>query len=151
MFNCQFKNCVKEATTKGLVFVMNEGDKDKPVEVYACDKHKKVTSFFEIPSDSKEKIMNKLEIVEEKGLQDVHVFQICESDAVAAYSQDEAREWYKGLTGLSDDDLYSYDEVEIVSPEYKVRKGEDEPGLITVREIVETYWNGEPFIAITTF
>lgn len=92
-----------------------------------------------------------LEIAEVKGLQDVHVFQICESDAVAAYSQDEAREWYKQVTGLSDDDLYPYDEVEIVSPGYTVRKGEDEPGLITVREIVETYWNGEPFIAITTF
>lgn len=92
-----------------------------------------------------------LEIVDEKGLQDVRVFQLCESDAVAAYTQDEAREWYKQLTGLSDDDLYPYDDVEIVSPDYKVRKGEDEPGLITVREIVETYWNGEPFITITTF
>ncbi len=95
--------------------------------------------------------MKNLEVIEEKGLQDVRVFQICESDAVAAYSQDEARGWYKKLTGLSDDDLYSYENVEIVSPDYKVRKGEDEPGLITVGEIVKTYWNGEPFIAITTF
>jgi hypothetical protein len=47
MFQCQFRDCENEATTKGVVFVMNEGDKDKIVEVYACDKHKKVTSFFE--------------------------------------------------------------------------------------------------------
>lgn len=47
MLNCQFKNCEDKATTKGIVFVMNEGGKDKSVEVYACDKHKKVTSFFE--------------------------------------------------------------------------------------------------------
>jgi len=47
MFKCQFRKCDKEATTKGIVFVMDKGDKDKLVEVYACDKHKKVTSFFE--------------------------------------------------------------------------------------------------------
>ena len=68
---------------------------------------------------------------------------------MAAYSQDEAREWYKNTTGLSDDELYSYDDVEIVSPTLKVRKGEDEPELISVQEIIDIYWNGEPFIAIT--
>ncbi|MEH7392420.1 hypothetical protein [Bacillus sp. JJ1474] len=47
MFNCQFKGCEKAAVTEGVVFVMNEGSKDKPVEVYACDEHKKVTSFYE--------------------------------------------------------------------------------------------------------
>lgn len=94
--------------------------------------------------------MEKLEVIEEKGLQDVHVFQICECDAVAAFSQEEARDWYKELTGLTDDDLYSYDEVEIVSNDYKVRKSEDDPELISVQEIIETYWDGNPFIAITT-
>jgi hypothetical protein len=47
LFNCQFRECQNEATTKGIVFVMNDGGKDKPVEVFACDEHKKVTSFFE--------------------------------------------------------------------------------------------------------
>lgn len=95
--------------------------------------------------------MKSLEIIDEKGLNDVLVFQLCECDAVAAYSQDEAREWYKNLTGLSDDELYSYDDVEIVSPTLKVRKGEDEPELISVQEIIDIYWNGEPFIAITQY
>lgn len=94
--------------------------------------------------------MKKLEVIEEKGLKDVCVFQLCESDAVAAYSLEEAKTWYKELTGLSDDELYSDEDVEIVSLDYKVRKGEEVPDLISVREIVETYWNGEPFIAISS-
>lgn len=95
--------------------------------------------------------MNMLEIAEEKGLKDVHVFQLCECDAVAAYSLDEALVWYKNLTGLTDEDLYSYDDVEIVSPSYKVHKSEDEPELITVQEIIEKYWEGEPFIVFTQY
>lgn len=87
---------------------------------------------------------------EVKGLQDVRVFQLCECDAVAAYTLEEAKSWYKSLTGLKEDDLYSDDEIELVSPDYKVRKGEDDPELISVKEIVEMYWEGEPFIAITT-
>lgn len=94
--------------------------------------------------------MKNLEIIEEKGLQDVQVFQVCESDAVAAYSLDEAKAWYKELTGLSDDELHSDDDVEILSPDYKVRIGEELPGLISVKEIVETHWAGKPFIAVTT-
>lgn len=95
-------------------------------------------------------MMKNIKIADEKGLKDVKVYRLCECDAVAAYTEEEARSWYKNLTGLSDEDLYKPDEVEIVSPEYKIRKGEDDPELITVGEIVETYWDGEPFIAITT-
>jgi hypothetical protein len=48
MFICQYGECKKEATTKGIVFVMNKEDgKDIPVEVYACNEHKKASSFFE--------------------------------------------------------------------------------------------------------
>lgn len=94
--------------------------------------------------------MKELKIAEEKGLQDVHVFQLCECDAVAAYSQDEARDWYKEQTGFSDDELYNYDDVEIISPDHKVYKSEDSNEKITVQELVDTYWNGKPFIAVTT-
>ena len=94
--------------------------------------------------------MNELKIAESKGLQDVKVFQLCETDAVAAYTQEEATEFYQELTGLKDDELYEYDEVETVPLDKEVRKSEDSEELVTVKEIVEMYWEGKPFIALST-
>ena len=94
--------------------------------------------------------MEELKVVEEKGLQDVLIFRICENEAVAAYSLDEAIDWYKDLTGLPDDDLYSYEDIEVVSRNTEVRKGEDYVELITVQEIVESYWQGKPFIVFSS-
>ena len=94
--------------------------------------------------------MGNLFTVEEKGLQDVKVFWLCECDAVAAFTLEEARVWYKELTGLTDEELYEDEDVAIVSPDHKVHKGEDDLELITVKEIIETYWDGKPFIAIST-
>lgn len=87
--------------------------------------------------------------VEEKGLKDVLVFQVCECDSVAAYSCDEAIAWYKEYTGLNDDELYEYDLVETVPFEKEVWDGEEKTKRITVREIVDTYWEGKPFIVTT--
>jgi hypothetical protein len=86
-----------------------------------------------------------LEIVEEKGLKDVLVFKVCECDSVAAYTLDDALDWYKELTGLNDE-LYEYDEIEVVPFEREVWDGEEKTKMISVREIVNTYWEGKPFI-----
>lgn len=94
--------------------------------------------------------MEKLTVIEEKGLQDVHVFQLCECDAVAAYSLDEAITWYKEQTGVEDDELYDYEDIVTISLDYKVRNSEDDSELITVKEIINTNWNGSPFVALTT-
>lgn len=94
--------------------------------------------------------MEELKVAEEKGLQDVHVFQICECDAVAAYSLEEAINWYKEITSLSDSDLYEHEDIEIISLDYKVRNSEEDDELISVREIIENHWNGEPFIVCST-
>ncbi|MBH0159076.1 hypothetical protein IHV10_22155 [Fictibacillus sp. 5RED26] len=94
--------------------------------------------------------MKKLEVAEEKGLQDVLVFQISDDESVAAYSLEEAKSWYMNEYGISEDELYSDDDIEIVPMDKKVRRGEDEEGLISVQEIVNTYWEGTPFIATTT-
>jgi hypothetical protein len=114
----------------------------------------KVIRRFENRKDamvwSKELGIYLLPKIEVKGLRDVLVFQICECDAVAAYSQDEARDWYKELTGLSDDELYNYEDVTVVPNDYKVRKGEENPELISIKEIVDTYWEGKPFIVFST-
>lgn len=84
--------------------------------------------------------------VEEKGLKDVLVFQVCECDSVAAYSREEAVEWYKEITGLDNDELYAYEDIEIVPFDTKVWDDEEKTRKITVREIVDTYWKGQPFI-----
>ncbi|WP_339212963.1 hypothetical protein [Solibacillus sp. FSL W8-0372] len=81
---------------------------------------------------------------------EIYVFQVCECDAVAASSLKEALAWYKDLTGLEDDELYEYDGVELIEHAHKVNKAEEDKGLITVREILEKHWKGEPFIAVTT-
>ncbi|AHC22692.1 hypothetical protein [Paenibacillus polymyxa] len=94
--------------------------------------------------------MNELQIAETKGLVDVRVYQICECDAVAAYSLEEAKEWYKSLTGLEDSDLYPDDEVEIVSMSYRVYEDEGMDEMITVQEIVNSRWQGEPLLAFTS-
>jgi GTP1/Obg family GTP-binding protein len=90
-----------------------------------------------------------LQIAEIKGLQDVQVYRVCECDAVAAYSLEEAFEWYKETTGLEDGDLYTYDDVEIVDKSDSVWSDEDMKEKITVGEIIDREWNGEPFIAIS--
>jgi hypothetical protein len=94
--------------------------------------------------------MEELKVIDEKGLRDVHVFRLCECDAVAAYSLDEALAWYKETTGLTDDELYSYDDIELVSPSLQVYEDENKDAMTTVQEIVNKYWNGKPFIALTT-
>ncbi|WP_438498048.1 hypothetical protein [Paenibacillus sp. IHBB 3054] len=94
--------------------------------------------------------MEELKVAEEKGLQDVYVYQICECDAVAAYSVEEAKSFYTELTGVKDDELYADDDVEIISPESKVRNSEEDDELISIQEILEKHWEGEPFIVCST-
>ncbi|MBE0342554.1 hypothetical protein E4V51_17490 [Paenibacillus sp. 28ISP30-2] len=94
--------------------------------------------------------MSELQIAETKGLADVRVYQICECDAVAAYSLEGAKEWYKSLTGLEDSDLYPDDEVEIVGMDYHVYADEGKDAMITVQEIVNNRWQGEPLLAFTS-
>ena len=81
---------------------------------------------------------------------EIRVYEICEGDAVAAETDIQAVEWYKDLTGLEDDELYTPENIAIIDPEKSVRNGEDTEEMITVKEIVKEYWAGTPFIAFTT-
>ncbi|WIF98714.1 MULTISPECIES: hypothetical protein [Pontibacillus] len=40
--------------------------------------------------------------------------------------------------------------MEVVPLDYKVRESEGSEELITVREVIEMYWEGKPFIALST-
>lgn len=91
--------------------------------------------------------MNILEVIEEKGLQDVMVFRLCDSDAVASYTLEEAITFYKELTGLSDDELYTDDEVEIISLEDEIWDDEDRTLKKKLKDVINEQWNGKPFIA----
>lgn len=79
---------------------------------------------------------------------EVQVYQLCECDAVAAYSLEEARKWYMDLTGLDHNELYSDEEVEIVPMERKVWD-EEQHHYVTVREIVETEFKGSPILVLS--
>ncbi|MGG6311581.1 hypothetical protein [Paenibacillus macerans] len=94
--------------------------------------------------------MEELKIAEVKGIRDVRVFQICECDAVAAYSLEEALAWYKENTGLAEDELYSVDEMEVVPMDREVYDCESGEKLVSVQELIKRYWNGTPFIALST-
>lgn len=94
--------------------------------------------------------MQELQIAEEKGLRDVRVFQVCECEAVAAYSLEEAVAWYKEHTGLADDELYSVDEMKEVSLSHEIYDSEAMNEKITVQEVINRYWMGKPFIAFSS-
>ncbi|MGR5970804.1 hypothetical protein ACT7C1_33680 [Bacillus paranthracis] len=48
MEKCNYVGCKNDATTKGFVLSRDsQGRKHFPTDVYACDKHKKSSSFFE--------------------------------------------------------------------------------------------------------
>ena len=93
--------------------------------------------------------IDKLEIVEEKGLQDVKVFRICESDAIAAYSLEEAKSFYKKQTGVSDNEIYADHEVEVIPLETKFWNDEEMTHKRTLREMVEEHWDGKPHFIIS--
>lgn len=80
----------------------------------------------------------------------VCVFRVNEVDTVAAYSLDEALAWYKDYTGLSDDDLASYDEIETIEHSHLVYEGEEKENMVSVLSILEELWKGTPFIAVST-
>lgn len=81
----------------------------------------------------------------------VYVFKICDCDAVAALTLEDAIEWYKKETGVDDDELYPYDEVETMSPDHLVYADVyDSEEVITLSELIEQEWKGEPFIACST-
>jgi hypothetical protein len=97
----------------------------------------------------KESEFTELKVVEEKGLQDVQVFRICECDAVAAYSIEEAKNYYKELTGGDESSLYFDEDVEIIPLETKIWNDEEMTNKKTLQEILEECWEGKPQIAIS--
>lgn len=80
---------------------------------------------------------------------EVQVFQMNECDAVAAKSEEQAKEFYLKVTGLPEDEAFS-EEVTVIPMDKKVWNDETMESKITLDSIVGEMWKGEPFIATTT-
>jgi hypothetical protein len=81
-----------------------------------------------------------------QSLKNIKVFEVCECDAVAAESKEEAINWYMEQTGLDREDLYSNDVIVEVSEHLEVWEDEDMKEKISVADIVRKYWFDGPFI-----
>jgi hypothetical protein len=88
--------------------------------------------------------MNELKIAEQKGLQDVKAFQLNDDDTVAAYTLEEAKKYYQKITGLDDEDAFR-DPCER-SLDAMIWEDEHMKNKISIREAIQIYWEGEPFI-----
>lgn len=79
---------------------------------------------------------------------EVKVFQINEYDAVAAKTEEQAKEHYLQVTGLDEDEAF-LDEITVVSLDKRVWADESMESKVAIKNIVEDRWMGEPFIATT--
>lgn len=77
----------------------------------------------------------------------VHVYRMNEYDAVAAESDEQAIEYYSQFEEL---DTETVEKMEVVPMDYMVWADEERTKKISVREIIENEWKGEPFIAFST-
>ncbi|MBL4951089.1 hypothetical protein JK635_02390 [Neobacillus sp. YIM B02564] len=77
----------------------------------------------------------------------VHVYQMNEYDAVAAESVEQAIEYYSQFEPLDEEDI---ENIEVVPMDYQVWDDEERTKKISIREIIENEWKGEPFIAFST-
>lgn len=85
-----------------------------------------------------------------EGLINMKAFQINESDTVAAYTLEEAKQYYRKITGLSDDDAFYDYEARECSLDELIWDDEERTKQKTLREAIDQYWEGEPFIVCTT-
>lgn len=83
-------------------------------------------------------------------MENVKVFQLNEFDSVAAFSLEEAKEWYRNETGLSSEEAF-YDYIPHErGMEEKVYTDETCTDMQSLESVVKECWRGEPFIATSS-
>lgn len=83
-------------------------------------------------------------------MENVKVFQLNETDGVAAENLEQAKAWYLDMTGLNEEDaFYDYEATEFPLT-YKVWEDETRKRKQSLREVIAELWEGEPFIAFST-
>jgi len=78
----------------------------------------------------------------------VRVYRLNEYDAVAAKSEEQAKEFYLKLTGLDEEE--AFEDVSIVPMDYMVWTDDTRTSKISIKDLIENEWEGEPFIAFST-
>lgn len=94
--------------------------------------------------------MNELKKAKELGLVDVKPFQVNEGDTVAAFTLEEAKQFYKKVTGLNDEDAFYDFEAEERSLDELIWEDESMESKISIKQAIEMYWDGEPFIVCSS-
>lgn len=121
---------------------------EKPYIKYGCPVCDLLGNKHQVPIGASNCPLCNVNLVWEEQ-ENIQVYQLCECDAVAAETLEQAIEWYMVETGLTEDDLYPLDEIELVPMDRKVM-ADGEGVLISVQEIINRYWDGKPFRAVTT-
>lgn len=107
---------------------------------------------FEVLMDNREynmKYTNTLPMADMQNIlkiKDVKVFEICDSDAVAARTVEEAIAWYTDHTGIGLEELHEEKDIREVERDYMVWDDETRNRKISVEQILLDYWQDEPFI-----
>lgn len=83
-------------------------------------------------------------------VKDVKVFELNECDAVAAYTLEDAIEWYTDYTGIEKQELYSGDDVQEIDRSHSIWEDELMEERTTVGKIIDDQFDGEPFIVYST-
>lgn len=86
----------------------------------------------------------------ENRLKDVKVFQLNESDAVAAESIEDAKEFYLKTTGLSEDDAFYGEEPVELSLDGLYWEDETRVRKVTLSDMLVKDWKGTPYIILST-
>lgn len=83
-------------------------------------------------------------------MENVKVFQLNETEGVAAGSLAQAKEWYLEITGLNEEDaFYDYEATELPLT-YEIWEDESKKKKQTLRSVIVELWIGVPFIAFST-
>lgn len=83
-------------------------------------------------------------------MENVKVYQLNEYDTVAAESLEQAKDFYRKETGLSDEEaFYDFESTELPL-EHKVYTDESCKTMQPLKTVIEEYWKGEPFIATSS-
>lgn len=86
----------------------------------------------------------------ENRIHDVKVFRVNETDAVAAETLEEAKEWYMKKHNLSEDDaFYDYGAYEVALT-HEIWQDESRTKKEVLKDIILEFWDGTPFVAFTT-
>jgi len=146
--------CVNSVTKEFRSFFYPMVETKHTKEWYAIYNHSYPLNMIEAPTKDEALHLGRDYLVRaeyKERAKDVKVFQLNDSDAVAAYTLEDAKEWYLAHTGLSAKNAFEDYEAEEVSNDYKVYKTEEnmEHGKIKVQEIVKQYWQGTPFIVFS--